>query len=113
MLCGRPGGQQLYTFAEATLKEDLPSWIAAHCRALEFFGGVPEVIVLDNARVGVNRVCRYEPDFNPTYQEMAAHYGTVVIPARPRKTPGQGQGRSWGAGSRALDPGGLKKPHLL
>jgi len=78
-------GASNYTFAEATPGQDLFSWITAHCHALEFFGGVPEIIVPDNPKAGVSRACRYEPDLNPTYQEMACHYGTVVIPARPRK----------------------------
>jgi transposase len=60
-------------------------WIGAHVRAFEFFGGVPELIVPDNARTGVSKACRYEPDLNPTYQEMAKHYGVGVVPARPRK----------------------------
>ena len=78
-------GASNYTYAEATWSQDLPSWIGAHCRAFEFFGGVPAIIVPDNPKAGVSRACRYEPDINPTYQEMAVHYGAVVIPARPRK----------------------------
>ena len=54
-------------------------------RAFEFFGGVPKVIVPDNLKSGVKRPDYYEPDVNPTYQEMAIHYGAVVIPARVRK----------------------------
>ena len=73
-----------YTFAKAYPAQDLRSWIKAHCDALEFFGGVPEIIVPDNPKAGVTRACRYEPDLNPAYQEMAAHYGAAVIPARPR-----------------------------
>ena len=74
-----------YTFAEAIWSQKLEPWIAAHCRALEFFDGVPEVIVPDQLKSGVAKSCRYEPDLNPSYQDMANHYGTVVIPARPRK----------------------------
>jgi len=54
-------------------------------RAFTFFGGVPELIVPDNVKSGVTRAHRYEPDLNPTYQEMAAHYGAAVVPARVRK----------------------------
>lgn len=75
-------GASSYTFARAAFSEDLPSWIEAHVRALTFFGGVPEILVPDNLKSGVTRPCTYEPDINPTYQEMARHYGTVVIPAR-------------------------------
>lgn len=74
-----------YSYAEATWLQELEEWITAHCRAFEFFGGVPEIIVPDNLKSGVSRASRYEPDINPTYQEMAAYYGAVVIPARPKK----------------------------
>jgi transposase len=78
-------GASNYTYAEATLAQDLPSWITAHVHALEYFGGVPQIIVPDNLKAGVTKPCRYEPDINPTYQDFAEHYGTTVIPARPFK----------------------------
>jgi len=70
---------------EGTLAQDLPSWIGAHCRAFEFFGGAAQLLVPDNPKTAVTRACRYEPELNRTYAEMAAHYGTVILPARPRK----------------------------
>ena len=78
-------GASSYTYAEATWKQDLPSWIGSHIRALEFFQGAPALLVPDNLKNAVSRPCRYEPDLNPTYQEMAAHYRMAVIPARVRK----------------------------
>jgi len=78
-------GTSNYTFAEATLTQDLPSWIQSHVHAFEFFNGVAEILVPDNLKTGVTHPCRYEPDLNPTYQDLAEHYGTVVIPARVRK----------------------------
>jgi transposase len=78
-------GASNYTFAEATLTQDLPSWIQSHVHAFEFFNGVAEILVPDNLKSGVTHPCRYEPDLNPTYQDLAEHYGTVVIPARVRK----------------------------
>lgn len=78
-------GASNYTYAEATWSQDLESWIGAHCRGFEFFGGVSEILVPDNLPAAVTRPCRYEPGINATYQEMAAHYGTVVIPARVGK----------------------------
>ena len=75
-------GSSNYTFAEASLAQDLPSWIQSHVHALEFLGGVPHILVPDNLKVGVTHPSRYEPDLNPTYQDLAEHYGTVVIPAR-------------------------------
>jgi transposase len=76
-------GASSYTYAEATWTQSLPDWIGAHIRAFEFIGGLPEIVVPDNTKTGVNKACRYEPDLNRTYQEMAAHYGVAVVPARP------------------------------
>lgn len=78
-------GASGYTYAEATWTQSLPEWIGSHSRAFEFFGGVPKIVVPDNLKSGVQRAHLYEPDLNPTYQEMAAHYGLAVIPARSRK----------------------------
>jgi len=78
-------GASSYTFAEATWSQGLPDWIGSHTRALSFFSGVPQIIVPDNLKSGVTRPDRYEPDINPTYNDMAAHYGAAVIPARVRK----------------------------
>ncbi len=78
-------GASNYTYAEATWDQGLANWIGSHVRAFEYFGGVTEIVVPDNLKSGVSQACRYEPDINPTYQEMAAHYGTAIIPARVRK----------------------------
>ncbi len=78
-------GASNYTYAEAVLSQDLPSWITAHVHTFEFMGAVPHITTPDNLRAGVTHPCRYEPDLNPTYQDMATHYGTTVIPARPAK----------------------------
>ena len=78
-------GASSYTYAEASWNQDLGSWIGSHVRALEFLSGSPAILVPDNCKTAVLRPCRYEPDLNPTYQEMAAHYGMAVIPARVRK----------------------------
>jgi len=74
-----------YTYAEVTPTEQTADWIGAQVRALEFFGGVPKVVVPDNPRSIVNRPCRYEPDINMTFQELAEHYRFAVIPARVRR----------------------------
>src|SRR5579883_484860 len=78
-------GASSYTYAEATADEQMINWLSAHMRAFEFLGGVPKLIIPDNTRTGVSRACRYDPDLNPTYQEMALHYGVGVVPARPYK----------------------------
>ena len=78
-------GASNYTYAEASVAQDLPSWISSHVHAFEFFGGVPEILVPDNLKAGVTKPNRYEPDINPTYLDLAQHYGTTVIPARSGK----------------------------
>jgi len=78
-------GASNYCFAEATWTQSLPDWIGSHTRAFAYFGGVPAIIVPDNLKTGVKNACYYEPDINPTYLEMANHYGTAIIPARVRK----------------------------
>ena len=78
-------GFSSYTYAEALPSQELPNWIGAHVRAFGFFGGTPEILVPDNLKAGVTHPCRYEPDLNPTYADMASHYGCAVIPARVRK----------------------------
>jgi transposase len=78
-------GASHHTYVEATLTQSVADWLAAHVRALEFFGGVPRAIVPDNLKSGVLRACRYEPDINPSYQDFAEHYGVAILPARVRK----------------------------
>ena len=78
-------GASNYTYAEATWSQGLEDWLGAHVRTFEFLAAVPRLVVPDNARTGVSRACRYEPDLNPVYQEMARHYGVGVLPARPSK----------------------------
>jgi len=78
-------GASNYAFAEATLTQGLSDWIGSHIRAFEFIGGVPEIVVPDNLKSGVTKPCRYDPDINPSYAELARHYGIAVIPARVRK----------------------------
>ena len=77
-------GASNYTYAEATWTQSLPDWIGSHTRCFAFLGGVPELVVPDNLRSGVKKAHRYEPDTNPTYQDMASHYGVAVLPTRVR-----------------------------
>ena len=78
-------GASSYTYAEAVETQSLADWIGAHVRAFEFLGGCPQVLVPDNLKSGVAKPCRYEPDVQSSYAEMAAHYGMAVVPARVRK----------------------------
>jgi transposase len=78
-------GASNYAYAEATWTQSLADWIASHQRAFGYFGGVVELVVNDNLKSGVITASRYEPDLNPTYQDMATHFGTAILPARVRK----------------------------
>ncbi len=75
-------GASNMTYAEAHWSQQLPDWIAAHVRMVEFFGAAPKVLVCDNLKSGVTKASRIDPVVNATYQHMAEHYGMVVIPAR-------------------------------
>jgi transposase len=78
-------GASSFTFAKATWTQALPDWIDAHVRAFEAIGGVPELVVPDNAKTAIVKASFYDPQVNRTYAERAAHYGTAILPARPRK----------------------------
>ena len=78
-------GMSSYTYAEATWTQSLPDWIGSHVRAFKFYGGVPEVVISDNLKSAVSKACRYDPELNPSYAQLAAYYQTAVIPARPYK----------------------------
>ena len=78
-------GASNYTFAQVYPDMKMEHWIRAHLDALSFFGGVPRMVVPDNTRTAVRKACFYDPDVNRTYQELAEHYGIVVLPTRARK----------------------------
>ena len=78
-------GASNLTYAEATRTQQLPDWVDAHIHMVEYFGGSTTMWVPDQLKSAITRPCRYEAGVNRTYEDLAAHYGAVVIPARPRK----------------------------
>ena len=76
-------GASNYTFAEASESQRGEDWIASHQRACRYFGGVTKAWVCDQLKTGVVVPCRYEPGVQRTYEELAEHYGTAIVPARP------------------------------
>ena len=78
-------GASNYTYAEATWDQKLANWIGSHVRAFDYFGGIPELLVPDNLKSAVTKACRYEPQLNRTYADLACHYGCAIVPARPYK----------------------------
>jgi transposase len=79
-----------YVYAEVQPSQELCHWINGHVRAVAFFGGVPKIFRPDNPKTGVKSPNYYEPDLNPTYQEMAEYYRVAVLPARVRKPRDKG-----------------------
>ena len=106
-------GASSYTYAEARWSETLPDWIGAHVNALDFIGGVPKAAVPDNLKAGITKPSRYEPGVNRTYQDLADHYGFVVLPARGDEAARQGQGRGRGRHRLALRARQAAQPALL
>lgn len=78
-------GASNLTYVEAFRDEGIESFIRGHVDALSYIGGVPALIVCDNLKTGVTRADRYDPDVNTDYADLAAHYGTAILPARVRK----------------------------
>ena len=78
-------GASSFTFAWASWTQALADWIDAHSRALDAIGGVPQLLVPDNTKTAIVKACLYDPLINRTYADMAAHYGTAILPARPRR----------------------------
>jgi transposase len=106
-------GASNYPYAEATLSQGLADWIDSHVRAFEFLGGVPELTIPDNLKSGVTKACRYEPDLNPTYLDMANHYGTAVIPARVRSPKDKAKAEVGGPDCGTLDSGKASEPDVF
>ena len=78
-------GASNFTYAEATFTQTLPDWIGAHGRAFAYLGGTARQTVSDNLKAGVTKACFHEPMVNRTYADLARHYGTAIVPARPYK----------------------------
>ena len=78
-------GASSYTFAEATRTQKVPDFVGSHVRAFAFFGGVARATVPDNLKSGVTKACFYEPTVQRSYEHMALHYGTAVLPAHKGK----------------------------
>ena len=84
-------GASSYTFAVASLHQQLPDWIDGQVRALEYFGGTPGSIVCDNLKAGVAKALWFEPTLTATFAAMAEHYDTTVLPTRPAKPRDKGK----------------------
>lgn len=73
-----------YAYVEGFLSQNQENWTTAHVNAYNYFGGVTRILVPDNLKTGVIKNTADETIINKTYLELAEHYGTAIIPARPR-----------------------------
>jgi transposase len=78
-------------FAEATPSQKIEHILGSHVRAFEFYGGVPIIVVPDNLKSGVKKAIWHEPELTRAYQELAEHYGLVVLPTRVKKPRDKGK----------------------
>ncbi len=83
-----------YIYSEVQPSQELRHWLGGHIRAFEFFGGVPKILRPDNLKSAVTTPNRYEPELNPSYQELAEHYQIAVLPARVRKPKDKAHGEN-------------------
>jgi transposase len=78
-------GASNFTFADLFWDQSTESWCNGHAGAFNYFDGCPKIVVPDNPKPVITKACPYEPDVNPSFAQMAAHYGVVIMPARVRK----------------------------
>jgi hypothetical protein len=102
-------GSSNYTYTEACWSKGLADSTGAHVNALMFLGEVPKPLVCDNLHSEVTAACRYAPGINRTYQEMAAHYSTAVLPI-VSAIHAIWPSRTRGADRRAIHPGAAARP---
>ncbi len=95
-------GASNYTYAEASLSQSLPDWIASHVRAFAYFGGAARQTVSDNLKAGITRACFHEPMVNRTYADPARHDRTTIVPARPYRPRDKAKSK---AGSKSSGDG--------
>lgn len=102
-----------YSYVEPTLDMKQDTWLLCHVQAFSFLGGATPCIVPDNLRTGVTAHPRAgEPVLNAAYEELAAHYGSAVIPARvrrPRDKP-SAENEVWAAATYVTRRAGLRYP---
>ncbi len=77
-------GASNYTYAEATRTQQVTDFVSSVSRAIDFIGGVPRAIVPDQLKSAVIKACRYDPTIQRTTADLARHYATTILPARPR-----------------------------
>jgi transposase len=92
-------------YSEVVLKQSTESFIGALENAFRHFGGVPKTLVVDNLKAAVIKADWFDPDLNPKIQSFCEHYGTVILPTKPRTPRHKGKIE---AGVKYVQSNGLK-----
>jgi transposase len=80
-----------HQYVEFVFDQRVETWLLCHRRAFEYFGGVPQRVVLDNLKAAILRACQDEPQVQQAYRECAQHYGFLIAPCRPRTPQHKGK----------------------
>ncbi len=73
-----------HLYAELVFDQRVETWLRCHVNAFQFFGGVPQRIVLDNLKSAILDACVHDPAVQRAYRECAEHYGFLIDPNPPR-----------------------------
>lgn len=80
-----------HQYGELVFDQKMPTWLACHRHAFEWFGGVPRRVVPDNLKAAVLAAALYDPVLGEPYRRLAQHYGFLVSPTRPRTPEHKGK----------------------
>ena len=80
-----------HQYAEVVLNQKVETWLACHRRAFEWFGGVPEKLIIDNPKCAITRACSKDPEVQRSYEELALGYGFRIAPCPPRDPQKKGR----------------------
>ena len=80
-----------HQYVEFVFDQKVGTWLECHCHAFEFFGGVPQRVVIDNLKAAILRACWDDPQVQQSYRECAEHYGFLIAPNRPRTPEHKGK----------------------
>ena len=80
-----------HMYAEIILRQDVATWLGCHRRAFEWFNGVPQKIIIDNAKCAITKACYYDPIVQRSYGDFAEGYGFMISACPPRDPQKKGR----------------------
>lgn len=80
-----------HQYAEIVLNQKVETWLGCHRRAFEFFNGVPQRLIIDNAKCAITKACYYDPEAQRSYAEFAQGYGFIISACPPREPKKKGR----------------------